>query len=316
MSIKFGVVMDPIAKIQPKKDTTLALLLEAQQRGWQNYYIRPQDISFQQGQTWARMHPVKVQDKAEGWHDLSEAIFQPLNNLDVVFVREDPPVDAAYLYVTHLLEHAEHKGLLVVNKPAALRDMNEKFYTNWFSCCPETLVTCDLVLLHEFIGQHGKVVVKPLDAMGGHSIFCVDAQDVNKNVILEVMTQMGEQIIVAQPFLPAISQGDKRVIMLAGEAVPYALQRLPAAGDFRGNLRAGGHAQGVTLTSRDQEICAEVGPILKEKGVLLAGLDIIGDYLTEINITSPTCIREIEALFGINICHQLLDQVQQQLVER
>ena len=304
----FAVLMDPIASINPKKDTSLAILLAAQARGMKNYYMTSQDLWYQNGEVWGRMFPVTVFDDANHWYELKEPIVQPLAALNVLMMRKDPPFNMDYIYLTYLLEQAEAQGLLVVNKPASLRDANEKLFTLWFpQCCPKTLVTSKPELIKEFVSQQGEVVIKPLDGMGGHSIFRVKKSDPNLNVIVETMAQRG--LVMVQQFLSDISHGDKRIFIVDGKAVPYTFARVPAKDDFRGNLAAGATPDWRELTDRDRWICQQVGPTLKKKGLVFVGLDVIGDYLTEINVTSPTGVRELQQHFDINVADQLLAAV-------
>jgi len=301
--------MDPIAKIAIKKDTSFALLLEAQSRGYDIFYMESRDIWLQDGLCWGRMCPLNVEDHASTWYRLGDAITQPLVDLDLFLMRKDPPFDMQYVYLTYLLEQAEASGLRVINKPSSLRDANEKLYTAWFpQCCPKTLVSCWIDWLRDFIVAEEKVVVKPLGAMGGESIFIVHADDLNLNVILETMTQHQTQFVMAQRYIPEIHKGgDKRVLLLNGKPVQYALVRIPSGCDFRGNIACGAQTEGCELTDRDLWICEQVGPSLVDKGLVLVGLDIIGDYLTEINVTSPTGIRELDALYGMNIASDFFD---------
>lgn len=307
-AITIGVVMDPISGIKTYKDTTFALLLEAQRRQWQIYYMEPHDLFLKDGITWGRMKALTVQENLHHWFDFEGEIIQELHKLDMVFLRKDPPFNMEYLYTTYLLERAENAGVKVFNKPSSVRDANEKLFTAWFPhCCPATLVTSQKSLLKEFLAEHADIICKPLDGMGGAGVFRLRKNDPNNSVIIEMLTQNETQTIMAQLYLPEIIHGDKRILMINGEAVPYALARIPAPGETRGNLAAGGHGEGVPLTERDKWICYQVGPILKEKGLLFVGLDVIGDYLTEINVTSPTCVRELDQLFHLNICAQWLD---------
>jgi glutathione synthase len=310
MTLKLGVVMDPIAGMQIKKNTTFAILLEAQRRGWEIYYMEPGDLFLHQGKVSARMRRLTVQDDPAHWFDFKTEQVQALHQLDVILMRKDPPFDMQYIYVTYLLELAENQGVLVVNKPSSLRDANEKLFTAWFpQCCPETLVTSNGERLREFINEQQDVILKPLDGMGGVSIFRVTQGDLNTSVIIETLTQFNRRAIMAQRFIPEISQGDKRILLVNGEPIPYALARIPAAGELRGNLAAGGKGMGIPLSKRDYWICEQVGQTLREKGLMFVGLDVIGDYLTEINVTSPTCARELDAQYGLNISGQLLDCV-------
>ncbi len=312
--IKNGIVMDPIENIHPEKDTTLAMLLSAQERGWQNYVILPENIWLQDGIAWGRMQTVRVFDDVNHWFELGEIEEQPLVDLDVLLMRKDPPVDMNYIYLTYLLEQAESQGLLVVNKPASLRDANEKLFASWFpQCCPKTLVTSQSDLILDFIDAVEIAVIKPLDSMGGNSIFKLSMQDTNHASIIETMTQNNTKTVMVQQYIPEILQGDKRILMIDGQPIPYALARVPAQDDFRGNLAAGAAGEGRELTSRDKWICEQVGSVLREKGLLFVGLDIIGDYLTEINVTSPTCVRELNKLFDLDIASEFLDVVEAQL---
>lgn len=306
--IKAGMLMDSIADIKIKKDTSFAILLASQARGWKNYFLQPHDIWLQDGICWGRMQAIHVEDNPNRWFELEKAFEQPLVSLDFFFMRKDPPFNMQYIHLTYLLEQAQRQGLRVINNPSSLRDANEKMFTAWFpQCCPRTLVTSQISLLREFVLEEGMAVIKPLDGMGGRSIFKASAQDQNLNVILETLTEQGQRLVMAQHFIDQISEGDKRILMINGEPVPYALARIPQKNDFRGNLAAGATAQGRELTERDQWICAQVGPALRQKGLIFAGLDVIGDYLTEINVTSPTCVRELNQIFNLDIASQLLD---------
>ncbi|MFW5451729.1 MAG: glutathione synthase [Methylophagaceae bacterium] len=314
MSRHIGIVMDPISAITIKKDSSFAMLLAAQAKGWSLYYMEQQDLFLNQGFVSAEMKPLKVMENADDWFELGEAQTLPLADLDVVLMRKDPPFDMEYIYSTYLLEQAQAAGVLVVNNPQSLRDANEKLYTAWFpQCCPATLVTRKAELLRGFQQQYRDIILKPLDGMGGASIFRVQDNDPNFSVIIETLTNHGKTSVMAQQFIPEIADGDKRILMINGEAVPYALARIPAKGETRGNLAAGGSAQGRPLTERDRWICQQVGPTLREKGLLFVGLDIIGNYLTEINVTSPTCIRELDQQFNLNIAGDLMDSIEQQL---
>ncbi|HKV95896.1 MAG TPA: glutathione synthase [Gammaproteobacteria bacterium] len=309
-NIKLGVVMDPIGSIKPAKDTTLAMLLAAQTRGWALHYFEPQDLYLRDGEARARSRLLSVRDTSQNWFQWGESQDLALAALDVVLMRRDPPFDMDYIYSTYILERAEHAGLLVVNRPQALRDANEKAYTAWFpQCCPPTLMTCDMGRMRAFLHAHGKIVVKPLDGMGGTSVFVLTHDDPNVSVVLETLTDNGTRLGMAQQYLPQISEGDKRILLIDGEPVPYALARIPAPGEARGNLAAGGHGVGVPLSKRDRWICEQVAPALRQKGLLFVGLDVIGDYLTEINVTSPTCARELDKLYGLDIAGQLMDVI-------
>lgn len=311
---RLGVVMDPIERINPRKDSTLAMLLAAQERGWPVICFEQHEISVRDGVAMGRGRHVEVRDDTSSWHSLGEPWTGDLGSLDVVLMRKDPPFDMEYIYTTYCLELAENRGTLVVNRPASLRDINEKAYTAWFpQCTPPSLIARDRQSLREFLAEHGKVVFKPLDGMGGRSIFVVAEGDINTNVVIETLTDNGARFIVAQRYVPEIAAGDKRILLIEGEPVEYALARIPAAGESRGNLVLGAKGEGRELTERDRWICAEIGPALREAGVMFAGLDVIGDYLTEINVTSPTGIRELERQFGIPIAGQLMDAVARRL---
>jgi len=314
MTVELGVVMDPIEAITVKKDTTLALLLAAQKRGWRLLYMEMGDLGLRDGAPQARMRELEVCDDPEHWFSLGAERARPLESLDVILMRKDPPFDIEYLYATHILEQAEARGALVVNKPRSLRDANEKLFTIWFNeCCPETLVTRRADQVRAFLEQHGEIIVKPLDGMGGESVFRVAGHDPNVNVILETLTRRGSRYAMAQRYLPEIAEGDKRILMIAGEPLPYALARMPMAGESRGNLAAGGTGVGRELSARDRWIAARVGPELVRRGLVFVGLDVIGDYLTEINVTSPTCVRELDRIYGLDIGSMLMDRIAQSL---
>ena len=314
MRIKAAVVMDAISTINFKKDTTLAMLLAAQKRDWELWYLEQSDLYLEHGVAMGSLRPVTVRADARDWYTLGTAVRRPLADMDVVLMRKDPPFDNEFLYSTHILQQAERDGALIVNKPQSLRDCNEKLFATQFpQCCPPVLVTRSKTLLREFYDQHGDVIFKPLDGMGGANIFRLQPGDPNVSVIIEVLTRHGTQQIMAQKYLPEIIHGDKRILMIDGAHVGYALARIPAPNETRGNLAAGGSAQGQPLSERDKWICAQVGPTLKEKGLLFVGLDVIGDYLTEINVTSPTCIRELDAAFGLDIAGDLMDCIANKL---
>lgn len=317
MSVRLGIVMDPIASISYKKDSSLAMLLAAQERGWELFYLEQKDLYLGAGQARGRMRPLKVFANPEKWFELEAEQDSPLAELDVILMRKDPPFDLEFVYSTYLLEQAEAEGVLVVNRPQSLRDCNEKLFATRFpQCMAPTLVSRRADILREFAATHGDVILKPLDGMGGASVFRHRPGDPNLSVILETLTQHGQQQIMAQAFLPEIKDGDKRILMIDGEPVPYCLARIPASGETRGNLAAGGRGEARPLTDRDRWIAAQVGPSLREKGLLFVGLDVIGDYLTEINVTSPTCIREIDAAYNTNIGGQLMDAIDRQLKAR
>lgn len=309
MQIKLGIVMDPIEHIKPYKDSSFAMLLEAQRRGYELFYMQPQDIYVQNAQPFAITSELKVWDRNDGqYHGFGASKATPLAELDMILIRQDPPFNNDYLYSTHMLELAEAQGVLVVNKPQSLRDANEKLFANWFpECTPSTLVSAQADLLKAFVDEQQDTIFKPLDAMGGASIFRVQKGDPNLSVIIEIMTDHGQHHIMAQRYLPEISAGDKRILLIDGEPIPYALARIPQSGETRGNIAAGGRGEGIELTERDRWLCQQIAPKLREKGLIFVGLDVIGDYVTEINVTSPTCIRELDSQFGLNIAGTLFD---------
>ncbi len=296
MSINIGFVMDPIESISPYKDTTFAMMLAAQQRGWQMQMMQQENMYLQSGKVHATCRKVHVQDNNDHWFDAETATDVALNTFDIILMRKDPPFNMNYIYTTYLLERAEAEGVLVGNRPSSLRDVNEKLYTAWFSeFTPPTLVAASAKRLKSFVEDHEDAVVKPLDGMGGESIFRLTKTDPNINVILEHMTQGDTRPIMAQRYLPEIKDGDKRVLVVNGKPVPYALARVPAQGETRGNLAAGGRGVPEKLNDHDRSLAEQLGPHLVAKGLLFVGLDIIGSHLTEINVTSPTCVRELDA---------------------
>jgi glutathione synthase len=308
MSRKLGVVMDPISGIKVKKDSTLAMLLAAQQRGWQIYYMEQQHLYLDQGKPYATMRLMEVMDSEEHWFNFRLEVTEPLDQLDIILMRKDPPVDSEFIFATHILEVAERMGVLVVNKPQSLRDCNEKLFATQFpELCPPVLVSRDAMRLRSFFEQHRDVIYKPLDGMGGKSVFRVRQGDYNLGVILETLTDQWNRQIMAQKFLPEINDGDKRILLIGGEPVPYSLARIPSQGENRGNLAAGGRGEGRPLTERDRYICEVVAPVLRARELHFVGLDVIGDYLTEINVTSPTCIRELDQQYKLDIGGQLMD---------
>lgn len=314
MDVKLGVVMDPIESITVKKDTTLAMLLAAQDRGWSIHYMLQSDLYLDHGKCRANIQPLTVKDDEQDWFTLGSSADISLSELDVILMRKDPPFDINFVYSTHLLEQAQREGTLIVNNPQSLRDCNEKLFATQFpQCCPPLIVSASEKNLKAFHKHHEDVIYKPLDGMGGTSIFRVKPGDPNLSVIVETLTNGGQQQIMAQKFIPDIVNGDKRILMINGEPVDYALARIPASGETRGNLAAGGSGVAQKLTDKDRWICEQVGPVLREKGLLFVGLDVIGDYLTEINVTSPTCIREIDRAFNLNIAADLMDCIQQKL---
>lgn len=313
-SLKVAVVMDPVESIKVHKDSSFAMLLEAQRRGWSLYYLQLADLFVRDGVAWGCATELSVRDDPAAWFELAGVADIELGDMDVILMRKDPPFNMEYVYATYVLERAEVAGALVVNRASSLRDFNEKFSTSLFpQCCPPTLVDRSAERVREFLDEHRDVVVKPLDGMGGASIFRLQIDDPNVSVILETLSAHGERFFMAQRFIPAISAGDKRILMIDGEPVPWALARIPAQGELRGNLAAGARAEGVALGERERWICEQVGPTLVDRGLWFVGLDVIGDYLTEINVTSPTCIRELDALYDLNIAGQLFDAIEQSL---
>ena len=314
MGKSLGVVMDPISSINYSKDTTLALLLAAQRRGYKLFYMEQQHLFLENGNPRAEVRPLKVTENPFKWYELKESSSIPLEELDAVLMRKDPPFDAEFIYSTYILEAAERRGTLIVNKPQSLRDCNEKvFATEFPECTPPLLVSRDERRLKKFLAEHLDVVFKPLDGMGGTSIFRVTQDDQNLNVILETLTKNGTETIMAQKYLPEITTGDKRILVVDGTVIPYCLARIPADGEFRGNLAAGGQGLVQPLSDRDRWIAEQIAPILKEKGLIFVGLDVIGDYLTEINVTSPTCVREIDNAEGTGIGELLFDAIDARL---
>ncbi|HTT03947.1 MAG TPA: glutathione synthase [Steroidobacteraceae bacterium] len=316
--VRLAVIMDPIGLIKYAKDTTLALLLAAQARGWSLHYLEQKDLHLRDGVAQGRVRALSVRADPQQWFTLGEPAMEALGNFDVVLMRKDPPFDTEYIYTTYILERAEAAGALVVNRPRGLRDMNEKVYTAWFpQCCAPTLVTRDMTEMAAFAAEHGKVVVKPLHGMGGHSIFVLDRGDKNARVVFETLTDEGRRFAIAQKYLPDIvTGGDSRVLLIDGEPVPYALARIPTATDNRGNLAAGAKGVGRPLTERDRWLAGQIGPALREAGMLFVGLDVIGGYVTEINVTSPTGLRELESQFQVDIGALFIDAVEQRLQRR
>ncbi|WP_114238651.1 glutathione synthase [Dyella sp. C9] len=317
MTLSVAVLMDPIGSIKIAKDTTFAMLLEAQRRGHALFYLEQGDLAIRGGEAWGRLAPLSVRDDPAGWYVLGVPEWRDLGDIDVLLMRKDPPVDAQFVYDTMVAELAERRGVTVVNRPQALRDCNEKLFAMHFpQCMAPTLVSRDAAELRAFVASHGEVVLKPLDGMGGRGIFRVSAGDTNLNSMLETLIAAGphgehRQFTMAQKYIPQITQGDKRILVIDGEPVPYALARIPQGNEFRGNLAAGGRGVGVPLSERDRWIVSQVAPELRRRGLWFVGLDVIGDYLTEINVTSPTCARELDAQFGLNIAGQLFDVIEQ-----
>jgi glutathione synthase len=312
-----GVVMDPIAGINPAKDSSLAMMLEAQRRGFELHYLEQDDLSIRRGEALASTRRVTVTDDRARWFELGPRERIRLGSLDAILMRKDPPFDTEYIYTTYVLERAEQEGCLVVNRPASLRDINEKAFTAWFpQCCPDTLITRSMADMRAFLAEHGEIVVKPLHGMGGRSIFVVRRGDRNANVIFETLTEYDTRHAMAQRYIPEIRQGDKRILLVDGEAPDHVLARVPAEDDNRGNLVMGAAPEVRPLSDRDRWIAGQVGPVLRERGVLFAGIDVIGDYLTEVNVTSPTGIRELAKYGGTDLAARFLDVLQRRLAAR
>jgi glutathione synthase len=315
---RLGVVMDPIGAINYAKDSTLAMLLAAQARGFALSYLEQRDLSVRDGVAFGRMRPLSVAADPKAWFTLGEPQVEPLSALQCLLMRKDPPFDMEFIYSTYILERAESAGVLVVNRPQGLRDMNEKVYTAWFpQCCAATLITRDMADMGAFLKEHGRIVVKPLDGMGGRSIFVLGEQDHNARVVFETLTDYGHRYAIAQRYLPEIAvSGDSRVLLIDGQPVPYALARIPSPEDHRGNLAAGARGVGRELNDRDRWLAAQIGPALAARGMLFVGLDVIGGFVTEINVTSPTGIRELEKQFPIRIGELFIAALERHLSAR
>lgn len=313
--VRLAVVMDPIGSIKQPKDSTLAMLLAAQARGWELHYLELRDVWLRDGEAWGRAAALKVRDYPKDWFNLGERRTERLATFRVILMRKDPPFDTEYIYSTYILERAEVQGSLVVNRPQGLRDMNEKVYTAWFpDCCAPTLISRDMADMAAFLAEQGKIVVKPLHGMGGRSIFVLEQGDKNTNVIFETLTDYGQRFAIVQRYLPEIvTRGDARVLLIDGEPVPYALARIPTATDNRGNLAAGARGEGRPLNDRDRWLSSRIGAAMRERGMLFVGLDVIGDFVTEINVTSPTGIRELDKQFKLDIGGLLIDAVARRL---
>lgn len=316
--LRVGVVMDPIESIKPHKDSTLAMLLAAARRGWQLGYMRLDDLELVDGEAAATVRPLTVQDDTRRWFTLADPDHIPLHQLDVILMRKDPPFDMEYVFSTYILERAALAGVLVVNEPRSLRDVSEKVFTAWFpDLCPASIIARDMKRLRAFAHRFERTVAKPLDGMGGKSIFVMSRGDKNSSVILETLTEHGQRYAVLQEYVPEIEEeGDTRLLLVDGEPVPYGLARIPAQGEFRGNLAAGGRGVGRPITAAERALCERVGPELKRRGILFAGLDAIGGRLTEVNVTSPTCIRELDAEFGLDIAGDLMDVIAREVARR
>lgn len=317
-TVSIGVVMDPISTIHPEKDTSLAFMLEAQSRGWQVEYLEMADLILRDGRPEARMRRLRLFDNTSHWFEFTGERYGALGELDVILMRKDPPFDIEYIMATYILEKAQIEGALVVNDPRSLRDANEKVFTSWFpQCTPPSLLTRSKKDIKIFLEVHKKIVVKPTNKMGGQSVFVIAQGDPNTNVIIDEITGLGTRYIQAQAYIHEIETvGDKRIILIDGVPVDYGIARIPAGDDHRGNLAVGAKAMGFELTERDRWICRQIGPALKERGLIFTGIDVIGDYLTEINVTSPTCIREIDKLYHTRIASIFFDSLQKSISQK
>jgi glutathione synthase len=315
---RLAVVMDPIEDIKYAKDTSLAMLQAAQARGHELWYLTQPDLYLRDGVARGRARPLTVKADPDAWHVLGDAVDQPLGGFDAILMRKDPPFDMEFVYTTYILERAEAAGALVVNRAAGLRDMNEKVYTAWFpEYCAPTLVTRDMQSMGQFAREFDRIVVKPLHGMGGRSIFVVDRNDKNLQVVFETLTDYGTRFAIVQRYLPEIvTTGDTRVLVIDGAPAPYALARMPSASDNRGNLAAGANGVARPLNDRDHQIVAGIGPKLAERGMLFVGLDVIGGFVTEINVTSPTGVREIDKAYGTDIAGLFIEAVERRLAAR
>jgi glutathione synthase len=313
-----AVLMDPPESLKPAKDSTIAMLAAAARRGCETWCFTQADLSVRDGRAYARLREIEVAGSGKDWYRTGDPVVRPLAGIDAVLMRKDPPFDAEYVYTTYLLERAEQEGVLIVNRPQGLRDMNEKVYTAWFpECCAPTLITRDMDGMRAFLDEHERIVCKPLDGMGGRSIFVVARGDPNARVVFETLTDYGSRYAIAQRHLPEIAEtGDARILLVDGQPVPHALVRMPAPGDHRGNLAAGARATARALTDRDRFLCSRIGPVMRERGMLFVGLDVIGGFVTEINVTSPTGIRELEKMQGHDIAGALIDTVLARLRRR
>ena len=313
-----AVLMDPLETIKPAKDSTIAMLIAATRRGCETWVFSQGDLSVRDGKAIARLRPIEVTGTGKDWYRTGTAVVRELAGVDAVLMRKDPPFDIEYIYTTYLLERAEQQGVLVVNRPQGLRDMNEKAYTAWFpDCCAPTLITRDMDALQAFLAEHGHIVCKPLDGMGGRSIFVIASGDRNARVVFETLADNGRRYTIAQRYLPEIADtGDARILLIDGEPIPHALVRMPAPGDHRGNLAAGAQATARAVSDRERWLSSRIGPAMRERGMLFVGLDVIGGFVTEINVTSPTGIRELEALHGEDIAGRLIDAVLARLPKR
>jgi glutathione synthase len=313
-----AVLMDPLESLKPAKDSTIAMLAAAARRGCETWFFTQADLSARDGRAMARLRPIEISGQGKDWHRAGEPVVRPLAGIDAVLMRKDPPFDTEYIYTTYLLERAEAEGVLVVNRPQGLRDMNEKVYTAWFpDCCAPTLITRDMDAMQAFLTEHDRIVCKPLESMGGRSIFVIGTGDKNARVVFETLTDYGHRYALVQRYLPEIAEtGDARILLVDGEPVPQVLARMPGPGDHRGNLAAGAKGVSRPLSDRDRWLCSRIGPVMRERGMLFVGLDVIGGFVTEINVTSPTGIRELEAAHGHDIAGSLIDAVLARLPRR
>lgn len=308
------VVMDPIERINLKKDSTMAMLWAASSRGHQLGYALQSDLFINNGKAFGTIAPLQVFENTPDYYQLGERTIESLASYDVILMRKDPPFDLNFIYSTYILEQAEREGAWVVNKPQSLRDCNEKLFATQFAdLMVPTRVTSNAALIREFLAEHGDIIVKPLDGMGGSGIFRLQTGSPNVGATLEMLTDLGRLPIMAQRYIPEIVDGDKRILMVNGEPIPYCLARIPPQGETRGNLAAGGRGEARPLTLRDRELAAKIGPVLRAKGLMFVGLDVIGNYVTEINVTSPTCVREIDAQFGTSIADTLFEVLEQHI---
>jgi len=311
LSFNLAVLMDPLENINPKKDSTLAMMLAAQSKGWTVYFLQQSDLFIQDGEVQANFHQLVLNNALEDWFEIVANHTAPLATMNAVLMRKEPPFDMEFIYTTYLLEMAEKEGVVILNRPGSIRDCNEKLYALQFpQCCPPHLVSRDPETLKAFHQQHRDVIFKPLDGMGGSSIFRVSGDDPNLNVIIETLADHGQRQTMAQKFIPEIVNGDTRILLINGEPVPFGLARIPAKGETRGNLAAGGTGVTRPLNDRDRWICEQIGPDLKARGLYFVGIDVIGDYLTEINVTCPTCIREIDKAHGLDIAGDYMDFIE------
>lgn len=311
MTQRLGIVMDPMTTVNYAKDSTLAMMWEAQERGWEIVYFEQKDLFLKNAEPFGKGRDLKLFHEPNKFYEIGAEHIIPLAELDMIFMRKDPPFNAEYIYTTYILEHAEMLGVLVVNRPQSLRDANEKLFTTHFpQCCPPHVVTQSIEVLRGFWHEYHDIICKPLDTMGGLSVFRLQEQDVNANVVFETLTKAGTTHIIAQKYIPEITLGDKRIILINGEVIPHVLSRVPQGEDWRGNLAVGAKGVVQPLTERDQWICDQIGPTLRARGLYFVGIDVIGDYLTEINVTSPTGIRQIDKAAGINISSILFDALE------